>query len=49
MSIQYEDEASSIDPTDLFPMDEVSNILGDIADHVAAELKSEIEGLTPTR
>jgi hypothetical protein len=49
MSNQYEDEASSIDPMDLFPMDEVSNILGDIADHVAAELKSEIEGLTPTR
>ncbi|EAY80506.1 hypothetical protein OsI_35684 [Oryza sativa Indica Group] len=28
------DEVSSIDPMDLYPLDEISSILGDLADHV---------------
>lgn len=43
------DEVSSIDPMDMFPLDEVASILGDLADHVVAELKSEVEEMTPTR
>lgn len=39
------DEVSSIDPMDLYPLDEISSILGDLADHVVAELKSEVEAL----
>nr|AAX96665.1 transposon protein, putative, ping/pong/SNOOPY sub-class [Oryza sativa Japonica Group]ABA92302.2 transposon protein, putative, Pong sub-class [Oryza sativa Japonica Group] len=43
------DEVSSIDPMDLYPLDEISNILGDLADHVVAELKSEVEALQDMR
>ncbi|KAF0920869.1 hypothetical protein E2562_037529, partial [Oryza meyeriana var. granulata] len=46
------DEVSNIDPMDLYPLDEVSSILGDLADEVAVELKSEVaalQGMRPTR
>ncbi|CAN6381068.1 unnamed protein product [Urochloa humidicola] len=34
---------------DLYPLDEVSNILGDIADHVVSELRSEVAALQDMR
>ena len=43
------DEVSSIDLMDMYPMDEVSSILEDFADHVAAELKSEVASLQDMR
>jgi len=33
------DEVNSIYPKDLYPLDEVSSILGDTADHVVTDLK----------
>ncbi|EAY97418.1 hypothetical protein OsI_19348 [Oryza sativa Indica Group] len=43
------DEVSSIDPMDLYPLDEVSSILGDIADQVIVEVKSEVAALQDMR
>jgi hypothetical protein len=46
------DEVESIDPMDLYLLDEVSSMLGDFADEVVAELKTEVAALKemgPTR
>lgn len=43
------DEVSSIDPMDLYPLDEVSGLLGDIADYIVDELKSDVQDMGRAR